>query len=353
MRETDKILGLKPFSLDKKSKKIIFMNILNKLLIHHKAHSIIFKKIEKIFSYSPKSLDITKFPFLPVALFKKFELKSVKDNQIYKILKSSGTSSNSPSKIFLDKKTSFYQSKILSSIASNFLGNKRLPMLVVDNIKSSADKNMYSARMAAIYGFSIFAKEIIYLLDENMKIDFNILNKFMKENKSDFFIFGFTSIIWENFCIQLVKNKKKYSFKNAIMLHGGGWKKLLNSGITNNDFKKILNKKFDIKKIVNYYGMVEQTGSIFFECQEGYFHSSIFSDIIIRDKNFQSLNNNNEGIIQLLSLLPWSYPGISIITDDKGTIIGEDNCNCGRLGKYFIVSGRVTNAEIRGCSDVN
>jgi hypothetical protein len=32
-------------------------------------------------------------------------------------------------------------------------------------------------------------------------------------------------------------------------------------------------------------------------------------------------------------------------------VFGEDNCKCGRLGKYFKITGRIKNAEIRGCSD--
>ena len=98
--------------------------------------------------------------------------------------------------------------------------------------------------------------------------------------------------------------------------------------------------------------MVEQTGSIFVECEYEFLHCSIFSDIIIRDKNFINLGFNKEGLIQLLSLLPTSYPGHNILSEDIGKIIGEDTCKCGRLGKYFIVKGRVKNAEIRGCSDV-
>ena len=52
-----------------------------------------------------------------------------------------------------------------------------------------------------------------------------------------------------------------------------------------------------------------------------------------------------------MSLVPTSYPGNSIITEDIGEINGEDNCKCGRMGKYFLVHGRIDNAELRGCSD--
>ena len=49
--------------------------------------------------------------------------------------------------------------------------------------------------------------------------------------------------------------------------------------------------------------------------------------------------------------LPRSYPGHSLLTEDLGVLLGEDDCPCGRKGKYFKVTGRVPRAEVRGCSD--
>ena len=71
--------------------------------------------------------------------------------------------------------------------------------------------------------------------------------------------------------------------------------------VNNTFFKKKLKKLFEIKKIHNYYGMVEQTGSIFFECDKcNYFNTHNFSEIIIRNNAFQVAKNNTPGIIQLL-----------------------------------------------------
>ena len=103
---------------------------------------------------------------------------------------------------------------------------------------------------------------------------------------------------------------------------------------------------------MNYYGMAEQTGSIFFECKEGYFHNSNFSEILIRDKNFNLCKFGEEGLVQTISVLPKSYPGHNFITEDIGVIYGENDCKCGRIGKYFKIIGRVEHAELRGCSDV-
>jgi hypothetical protein len=88
------------------------------------------------------------------------------------------------------------------------------------------------------------------------------------------------------------------------------------------------------------------------ECENGYLHTSIYSDIIIRRSiDFSIAELGEEGLIEVVSILPKSYPGHALLTEDQGIVFGEDNCKCGRLGKYFKITGRIKNAEIRGCSD--
>ena len=95
-----------------------------------------------------------------------------------------------------------------------------------------------------------------------------------------------------------------------------------------------------------------QTGSIFFDCKIcGSFVTSEYSDVIIRDNNFNILKSNQKGFVQLLSSLPTSYPGHSILTEDIGEIV-ENNCKCKKIGKRFLIHGRSIKSEVRGCSDV-
>jgi hypothetical protein len=58
-----------------------------------------------------------------------------------------------------------------------------------------------------------------------------------------------------------------------------------------------------------------------------------------------------EGLIEVMSALPTSYPGQAVLTEDVGVFLGVDDCPCGRLGKYFRFKSRVEKAEIRGCGD--
>jgi hypothetical protein len=73
---------------------------------------------------------------------------------------------------------------------------------------------------------------------------------------------------------------KKINLENAVLIHGGGWKKLESKKISNRIFKKKLLTNYNIRKVINYYGLIEQVGSIFFECPTcNVFICSDFSDI--------------------------------------------------------------------------
>jgi hypothetical protein len=100
--------------------------------------------------------------------------------------------------------------------------------------------------------------------------------------------------------------------------------------------------------------MVEQVGGVFLECEAGVLHAPSFGDVIARDvRTLEPAAYGQEGVLQVLSALPTSYPGHSLLTEDLGTVLGEDDCSCGRMGKYFSVRGRVARSEIRGCSDTH
>ena len=100
------------------------------------------------------------------------------------------------------------------------------------------------------------------------------------------------------------------------------------------------------------YGMVEQPGSIYMQCERGFMHCSNFSEIFVRRPDDLSIADVGEaGIIQTISTLPKSYPGHNLLTEDMGVLRGEDNCACGRKGKYFEVLGRLPSSEPKGCGD--
>lgn len=82
-------------------------------------------------------------PFIPVRLFKEYDLQSVEPTQITKTMTSSGTTGQKVSKIFLDQETASNQSRVLWKIISNFIGTKRLPLLIIDtNFSASCNARL-------------------------------------------------------------------------------------------------------------------------------------------------------------------------------------------------------------------
>ena len=352
----EEYLEVSPYFLSKEEKQKFLVSELNYLTHTHSVNSKEYHSILKAYNFLDREFGaIEDFPVLPVRLFKNYELKSCKDDEVVKTLTSSGTTSQVVSKIFLDKETSIFQTKVLVKIMQNYLGKKRLPMLIIDTKSILKDRKMFSARGAGILGLSTFGRKHTYALDENMEIDFEVIDKFLQEHKNEkIFIFGFTFMMWQYFYEKLKEQNKTLDLSNAILVHSGGWKKLVEKAVDNETFKMYLKEQTGIEKIHDFYGMVEQVGSVFVECEEGNLHAPIFADIIVRDPmTLKPLKYGEEGIIEVLSVLPKSYPGHVLLTEDLGTILGEDDCACNKKGKYFRVKGRLPKAELRGCSDTH
>jgi hypothetical protein len=228
-------------------------------------------------------------------------------------------------------------------------------MLVVDHPGVVKNRQIFSARGAGILGFSMFGQDVTYALDDEMSLDIIAVEDFLRRHPDGpIFVFGFTFMVWQYLVAPLLKQNHSVNLERGILLHGGGWKKLLDAQVSNEEFKAKVSSTISIKKVVNYYGMVEQTGGLYLECEHGFLHAPLYSDIIVRRAiDFSVANFGEPGLIQVLSVLPKSYPGHSILTEDIGYVQGEDDCECGRLGKYFKIIGRVEKAEVRGCSDTH
>ena len=353
----DEILEISPYSLGKKEKGELLTERLSELTKLHRDKCPEYRRMLEAVGFDADHIDSYKdIPFLPVRLFKEMDLKSVSQEDVVKTMTSSGTTGQAVSKIYLDRTTSSNQQKTMVKIVSEFTGSSRMPMIIIDCPSVVKNRAMFSARGAGILGFSIFGSKKIYALDDDMKMDVEGVKSFLEEHKGEkILMFGFTFMIWQHFYKELVRLKEEgvsFDLSNGILIHGGGWKKLISEAVSHDEFHQRMKDVCGLKDIHDYYGMVEQTGCIYMECEYGHLHASNFSDVIIRRTlDFSEASIGETGIIQVVSTIPESYPGHSLLTEDEGSILGEDDCPCGRKGKYFKINGRLKNAEIRGCSD--
>lgn len=347
-------LEQRPFTMAAGEKAAALTQAMRDLTQWHRQHCEAYARILDITTDADTSVEtLADVPFIPVRLFKEMDLRSVPEDRIFKTMTSSGTSGQQVSRIVLDRDTASLQSKILSRLMGEVIGRKRLPMLVIDSASVLKDRNAFSARGAGILGFSMFGQDVTYALDAEMNLDLPAIDAFLERHAGQpVFLFGFTFMIWQHFYTPLKAMGRRLSIDRGVLLHGGGWKKLQDEAVSSRDFRAAMRDCADIDRVVNYYGMVEQTGSIFLECEQGFLHAPIYADVIIRDVgDFSALPPGQEGLVEVLSMIPRSYPGHALLTEDMGRIEGVDGCACGRSGTYFTIAGRIAKAEVRGCSD--
>ena len=175
---------------------------------------------------------------------------------------SSGTT-GSPSKIFLTREMLMIRKSLSIYFESISQTRPYLGVLDSDSLIKNRSDSGFNARKAGVIGFSQLCRKPTFLLDPDLKFDAEFLSDLIAVASGKPIVFyGFTSVIWR--ALASMKGSLSLSLKrklsNCSLIHGGGWKNLQALNVSNNDFKDLINDKLGISNIINYYGMIEQTG---------------------------------------------------------------------------------------------
>ncbi len=143
-----------------------------------------------------------------------------------------------------------------------------------------------------------------------MALNIPVIEAFLgKHEGKRILLFGFTFMVWQHFIKRWRPAVKKLALGQCAADPRRRLEKLQHEAVSPADFARRLQDVCGLPAVHDYYGMVEQTGCIYMQCEQGHLHASIFSDVIIRDpQNFACAPVGQPGIIQVLSLLPESYP---------------------------------------------
>jgi hypothetical protein len=304
---------------------------------------------------------VAALPYLPVGVLKANPpLSLVSPEEIKRTLTSSATTSQSPSRVAIDLPTSRRMTKGVINIVRDFIGTSRRPYLVVDVAGMTGASSEMGARGAAIQGLQPFASDVKYCLALDAKgelqLDKTILEEFTRNwQGAEVLVYGFTYILWNHLVKPLLAEGVYLNMPKVHILHSGGWKRLQEQAVEKSFFNEGLAKVFGCApgRVVDFYGMVESVGVIFPDCAEGNKHAPAFGEVIVRNPlTLEPVGPEEFGIVQVCSILPTSFPGHLLLTEDLARVIAYDGCPCGRRGISFRFAGRVPKAEVRGCGNL-
>jgi hypothetical protein len=360
----DALLAGPAFSLEPRAHHAQLLALLQVQLSNAAAHNADFRRYIDSWPVDyRKATKIADLPYLPVGIFKASPPLALVDPQrITRTLASSSTTGQTPSRVVLDAETAKRMTKGVMAIIRDFIGPTRRPYLVVDTPESISGNAQIGARAAAIQGLRSFATDLVCCLQNtdrsgNLMIDETKLLQFAdKWRSTEVLVYGFTYVIWQHFVMPLRASGITLRMPNVRVLHSGGWKRLQDQAVTPAAFAEGVASVFgcDRARILDFYGMVENVGVIYPDCEFGNKHVPAFAEVIIRDPlTLAPVKAGGQGMVQVCSVLPTSFPGFLVLTEDIGEIISEDGCACGRRGTAFRFVKRMPKAELRGCGNID
>lgn len=300
-------------------------------------------------------------PYLPVGAFKANPpLALVDAKEIKRTLTSSATTGQVPSRVVLDTETAKRMTKGVTTIIRDYIGPARRPYLVIDTPENLKSQGELGARGAAIQGLGSFATEVICCLrlDEkgNTSLDLEkVFDCAAKWREAEVLAYGFTYVIWTQLVQPLQRQGITLDIPNVRVLHSGGWKRLEREAVTKDVFIEGVASVFGCSpdRVIDFYGMVENVGVVYPDCERGNKHVPAFAEVVVRNPlTLEPVAAGQKGLVQVCSVLPTSFPGFLVLTDDMAEIIDYNECPCGRRGISFRFAGRVPKAEVRGCGNL-
>ncbi|MEM9226385.1 MAG: acyl-CoA reductase [Verrucomicrobiota bacterium] len=364
-KAVEQLMALPVFSTSVADKEQALLHALQESLLHHLQTCPAFAHYAKARGVTAETMPeaLADFPFLPVQAFKHNAavLRSVPEEAVRAVLHSSATS-GVPSTIPVDKVTAKRQVKALAAVLEAVFGGQRRPFIVLDVDPRGGSAAQMGARHAAVQGFLNLAREVSYVMRADttgqLTLDTDALQAALEQARAagePVVIFGFTYVVYAYVVEAMLAAEIQTPLPaGSFVAHIGGWKKLADHSVDAARFKADVGQVFGLEpaQIVDFYGFTEQMGITYPDAPGGDKCCPVFAEVLVRDPlTHAPLPDGEEGLLEFITPLPFSYPGIAVLTDDMGVITGRAGAN-GWQGTRFRVTGRAKRAEARGCGDI-
>ncbi len=354
---TDQLLSSAPFDFSR-DKQNLFLASFQEMALHHYQNNPFFRALWLDRSFHPSQItslaDLEKVPPILVSLLKEFTFTSCPDEEIVLVLTSSGTGGQK-SQQRLDryslenvKKLAFNihrDLQLTSSKQYNYLCFTYDPQIAKELGTAFTDELLtsFTGRHEIFYAikwderlgdFHFDIDEVVAKLDyfANAKIPVRIL--------------GLPAFLHQ---VLTVSGRQYQLGPDSWVQIGGGWKQQSGQALEKNYFRQWVAQRLGISasNVRDMFGMVEH-GIPYVDCQEGNLHIPNYARVFIRRPGDLTIVQEGEvGLIHFLSTYNRSYPAMSLLTTDYGTIT---KCNCQLGGRCLEIRGRAGVSKHQGCA---
>ena len=344
--QADDLIALPQYSLPQAEKTHLLAAEFSRLSEHHRDNCEAYRRIlAVVHPNSVDTADVTAVPWLPVHLFKSHELRSIPAEAVFKTLTSSGTTSSGVSRILLDADSAARQTRALASIMTCALGPERLPMIIVDSRSTIRDRRSFSARGAGILGMATFGRDHFYALDDAMQLDRAGLHAFLETPRRPAAASVRLHVHGLAVPLRGARRRRDRPRRTAIARPQRRLEEAAGRArsTTPSSRAALRGARGTRRGCTTSTAWSSRSASVFLECEDGLLHAPNFADVIIRDPDLGACRATGSPASSKSSArCRRSYPGHSLLTEDLGVVLAEDDCALRQArASAFAITGRV------------
>jgi len=263
----ERLLIEPPYSLKQADKEPLLLEGLNELTRYHYEKSPEYKRIIDAAWGGLKTYgSVAEVPYLPVSLFKEMELKSTALPAM--VMHSSGTTGQRTSRIIIDNETARRQSEALIASFRPILGARRVPFLAIDTKDVIKPTDLTARGGGGVGHDEVWRQDGLSPSIRSWTWTRSLSRPSPARMAASRFSFSASPFSFGTSSYRSFADGE-IDLSNAILIHSGGWKKLEAQKVSNAEFRAALKRRFNLTNIYNFYGFVEQIGSVFIEGPDG------------------------------------------------------------------------------------
>lgn len=356
------ILTESPYLNFKESDKD-FVEAMKEIARWHQEHSSFYGELLKKENTDLENIktleDCLNIPHLWAHFFKQSEILSLKKEDVFLHLTSSGTTGQK-SQIFFDEWTIRCAQKMVDEIFKFYQWIK--PEEKTNYILFSYETES-SSKLGTSYTDNFLCKYApVHEVFTTLKLNgqgghefdvFGTIDAFIRfaNNKNPTRLFGFPAFLY--FALERMEALGIPPVKmhpESLVFLGGGWKSNADKEIKKEDLYALCEKMLGIPndRLRDGFGSVEHCIP-YVECEKHNFHVPVWSRVFIRDfETLKPLGFNQIGFLHFLSPYITSMPAHSVIMGDKASL--HNDCSCSLKTPYFRVHGRAGVSKNKSCA---